>query len=177
MMMPDLSKLPQRLRPYKAAFAAALTAYPVEPELLMALVIQESGGDPLARRYEPKYQAKYVTGNSRWDKARAAGWTDAALATSWGLTQVLGATAWDELGWHYPPDAHGGITNPVSNLKLGAHYLQKQLARWGNELEALLAYNGGSGAVYAYRGGEPYNLSCARSVLALRDRVERGEPV
>ena len=174
--MPDLSKLPPRLEPYRAAFAEALRAYPVEPTLLMALVLQESGGNPLARRHERDYQRKYVTGNPRWDKARALGWTDEALATSWGLTQVLGTTAWD-LGWHYPPDAAGGITDPAANLKLGAHYLRDQIKRWGNVYEALLAYNGGAGAVYAYRAGNCYNCGYADNVLAIKKRIERGEPV
>ena len=169
----DLSKLPPRLEPYREAFRAALVRYPVDPELLMALVIQESGGNPEARRHEPDYQARYVSGNPRWDRARALGWSDEDLATSWGLTQILGTTAW-ALGWHYPPE---GITNPTTNLTLGAKYLRQQLRRWGNEVEALLAYNGGPGAVYAYRRGEPYNLSYAQNVLAIRERIERGEPV
>ncbi len=67
----DLSRLPARCEPYREAFAQALRAYPVEPELLMALVIQESGRNPKARRHEPRYQERYVTGNPRWDKARA----------------------------------------------------------------------------------------------------------
>jgi len=174
--MPDLSRLPQPCEPYRAAFAEALRAYPVEPELLMALVVQESGCHPKARRHEPRYQAAYVAGNPRWDPARALGWTDEALATSWGLTQVLGTTAW-ELGWHYPPDAEGGITDPAANLRLGAKYLRRQLARYGNVYEALLAYNGGGGAVLAYRRGRCYNCAYAESVLALRDRIKRGEPV
>ena len=172
----DLSKLPARCEPYREAFAAALRAYPVEPELLMALVIQESGCNPKARRHEPGYQARYVTGNPRWNKARALGWTDEALATSWGLTQVLGTTAW-ALGWHYPPDAEGGITDPAANLRLGAKYLKQQLARYRNVYEALLAYNGGHGAVLAYRAGNCYNCRYADNVLALRDRIKRGEPV
>ena len=172
--MPDLSKLPPRLEPYRDAFAEALKAYPVEPTLLMALVIQESGGKAWASRHEPRYQARYVTGNPKWDPARAMGWTDEALATSWGLTQVLGATAWGELGFHEPPRA---ILDPVKNLKLGAHYLKKKLKKWGNVYEALLAYNGGDGAVYAYRAGNCYNCQYADNVLAIQKRIERGEPV
>jgi len=172
----DLSKLPERCKAFQADFAKALRAYPVEPELLMALVIQESGCNPKARRWEPKYQERYVTGNPRWDKARALGWSDEALATSWGLTQVLGTTAW-ELGWHYPPDAEGGITDPAANLRLGAKYLRQQLDRYGNVYEALLAYNGGHGAVLAFRKSQCYNCRYADSVLVLRNRIKRGEPV
>lgn len=169
----DLSKLPARCEPYREAFATALRAYPVPPELLMALVIQESGCDPLARRHEPRFQAAYVTGNPRWDAARALGWTDEALATSWGLTQILGATAWS-LGWHYPPDAEGGVTEPAANLRLGAKYLRMQLKRYGNVYEALLAYNGGHGAVLAYRSGQCYNCDYAERILDLKRRIEGG---
>ena len=102
------------------------------------------------------------------------GWTDEALATSWGLTQVLGATAWAELGFHEPPRA---ILDPVKNLKLGAHYLKKKFKKWGNVYEALLAYNGGDGAFYAYRAGNCYNCQYADNVLAIQKRIERGEPV
>jgi soluble lytic murein transglycosylase-like protein len=78
------------------------------------------------------------------------------------------------MGFHYPPKA---ILDPAANLRLGARYLKQQLDRWGNVYEALLAYNGGAGAVYAYRAGNCYNCAYADSVLALRDRIERREPV
>jgi len=78
------------------------------------------------------------------------------------------------MGFHYPPKA---ILDPAANLRLGARYLKQQLDRWGNVYEALLAYNGGAGAVYAYRAGNCYNCAYADNVLALRDRIERGEPV
>ncbi len=169
----ELDILPPRLKRFEREFSHALNKYYVDPALFAALVIQESGGDPKASRYEPKYEAKNVTGKSRWNKARALGWSDHDLATSWGLAQVLGATAW-EMGFHYPPAA---ILDPDANLKLGARYLRSKLAKWGNVYEALLAYNGGDGAVYAYRKGECHNCAYANSVLAIKRRIERGEPV
>lgn len=168
----ELDILPPRLKRFEREFSHALNKYYVDPALFAALVIQESGGNPDAYRHEPAYQAKYVTGQARWNRARAVGWTDEALATSWGLTQVLGATAWS-MGWHYPPEK---ILDPASNLALGAKYLRMKLDQYdGNVLEALLAYNGGGGAVNAYRRGEPYNLDYALNVMALRDRIIRGE--
>ena len=38
----------------------------------MALVIRESGCNPKARRHEPDYQRRYVTGKPRWDEALLA---------------------------------------------------------------------------------------------------------
>ena len=168
----ELDILPERLKRFEREFSYALNKYYVDPALLAALVIQESGGNPDAYRHEPEYQAKYVTGKARWNSARALGWTDELLATSWGLTQVLGTTAW-EMGFKYPPEK---ILDPASNLALGAKYLRMKLDQYkGNVTEALLAYNGGDGAVHAYRAGRPYNLSYALNVLALRDRIIRGE--
>ena len=169
----ELDILPPRLKRFEREFSHALNKYYIDPALFAALVIQESGGNPDAYRHEPAYQAKYVTGQARWNRARAMGWTDEELATSWGLTQVLGATAWN-MGWHYPPEK---ILDPASNLALGAKYLRKKLDQYGNVLEALLAYNGGDGAVYAYRKGECHNCAYANSVLAIKRRIERGEPV
>ena len=168
----ELDILPERLKRFEREFSYALNKYYVDPALLAALVIQESGGNPDAYRHEPEYQTKYVTGQARWNRARALGWTDDELATSWGLTQVLGTTAW-EMGFKYPPDK---ILDPASNLTLGAKYLRMKLDQYkGNTVEALLAYNGGDGAVIAYREGRPYNLNYALNVLALRDRIIRGE--
>ena len=97
-------------------------------------------------------------------------WTDRDLATSWGLTQILGATAW-ELGWHGGPVAVRGVN---VNLRLGAHYLRDKILEWGGEignLLPLLAYNGGDGAVEAYNAGHAYNLSYGETVLALQRRI------
>ena len=163
--------LPAEARPFAAEFAYALGKYPVNPLLLAALVKQESGYNPQARRHEPDYQRKYVNGHPRWNKARALGWTDEQLATSWGLTQVLGTTAW-AMDWHEPPAA---ILDPATNLTLGAKYLLGQIHRYGGDIKlALIAYNGGHGAVLAYERGAPHrSIRYAEKVLSIMDRYRQ----
>lgn len=155
--------LPEPARRYAEGFEYATSRYPVDPLLLAALVRAESSFNPRARRHEPEYQRRYVTGSSRWEPARRLGWSDEQLATSWGLTQVLGATAWS-MGWHEPPAA---ILDPATNLTLGAKYLHQRLERYDGDVKrALIAYNGGHGAVLAYnRGASHPSIGYAERVL------------
>lgn len=94
--------------------------YNVPTALIKATIKQESNWNVSASRFE-------------------AHKTDA----SWGLMQVLLATAKETLG-----NADLTITqllNPSINIEAGTKYLAKQLARYnGNMMDAIAAYNAGS---------------------------------
>lgn len=80
-----------------------------------------------------------------------------------GLTQVMPATAhW--LG------AQGDLTDPDSNLDVGARYLRQLLERFDGDLElALAAYNAGPTNVLRYGGVPPFRetRSYVKKVLSI----------
>jgi len=80
-----------------------------------------------------------------------------------GLTQVMPATAaW--LG------GKGDLTDPDSNLELGARYLSRLIERFDGDLElALAAYNAGPTNVLRYGGVPPFRetRSYVRKVLSI----------
>lgn len=162
--------------PWKPQLELAAKRHGLRPSLLAALVQVESSGRTDAARHEPAFEDNYIRGNPRWAAARAAGWSDSDLATSWGLTQVMGATAWS-LGFHGPPQ---GMLLPARQLELGARYLRARIDRWrlkdltyqGVRL-GLVAYNGGDGAAQAVANGSPHrSLYYAKKVLATEKRLK-----
>lgn len=173
---PQKAPVPQGT-PWKSQLELAAKRHGLRASLLAALVSVESGGRVTAVRYEPAFEDNYIKGNPRWDPARAAGWSDRDLATSWGLTQVMGATAWS-LGYHGSPR---GMLLPARQLELGARYLRARVDRWrlkdlayqGVRL-GLVAYNGGDGAARAVAKGLPHqSLNYAKKVLA-REKTLKG---
>lgn len=80
-----------------------------------------------------------------------------------GLTQVMPATA----RWLGVP---GDLTDPDSNLDVGARYLSQLLTRFEGDLElALAAYNAGPTTVARYGGVPPYRetRNYVRKVLSI----------
>lgn len=106
---------------------------------LVAQVEKESSGNPEAKRWEENY---------RWFFPRGSQPTGDELAfqkTSWGLLQIMGATA-RELGYRVPAlvwPASPLKNDPVIALDLGCRYLTRQIRRWGTLRDALSAYNAG----------------------------------
>jgi hypothetical protein len=106
---------------------------------LVAQIEKESSGNPLAMRHEPDF---------RWFYPRGAHPTGDELEfqrSSWGLLQIMGATA-RELGYTAPatPWPSSPLKNdPVTALDLGCRYLAGELKRYGNLRDALSAYNSG----------------------------------
>lgn len=138
--------VPSDLEAYASLIAERAQAFNVTPELLAALVQKESSGNPNATRFEPAvYSRVLAQGEATWGGALSLGWSYQMLATSIGLGQVLGETAWSDLAFHYSPSV---VFDPWSNLGLAAKYLREQLDTFGGQLDlALQAYNEGPGNV------------------------------
>ncbi|MGB8932705.1 MAG: transglycosylase SLT domain-containing protein [Anaeromyxobacteraceae bacterium] len=110
---------------YPAAFRPEVTRWAtaarVPPDLLQALMREESALDPAV----------------------------VSPAGAIGLTQLMPSTAAAvarRLGMG--PILPGSLTNPVTNIRIGAAYLGELLARYGRQPAlALAAYNAGGGAV------------------------------
>jgi soluble lytic murein transglycosylase-like protein len=102
----------------------------LDPEVVAAVIKQESNGNPWAYRYEPGFYDRYLKGKKASD---LSGFVPAqiptfdselmARATSWGLMQIMG----DSARWA------AKITNPYLtvlldpeiNIKAGTDYLQR----------------------------------------------------
>lgn len=112
----------------------------IDPYLMRAIVLVESGGVKWRTRYEPKFQWFYqvhIISNK-------LGISDETCrihqATSWGLGQIMGAVAY-ELGFTgYCPE----LCDPLTNLNWCGQLINK-LEKRHTEMSAVVAsYNAGS---------------------------------
>jgi len=112
-------------RDYMSLLESAQKSESVSPDVMLALMRQESFFDPLA--------------------GSGAGAT--------GLTQVIPSTGQEIASDLAISDfANDDLLRPVVSIRFGVHYLEKQLAAFdGNLYYALAAYNAGPGAVERWR--------------------------
>ena len=132
------------------------TRHGLDPLLVQAMVTIESAGNPWAMRYEPgytwliPYSHPLVSEQTELTQQR----------TSWGLMQVMGATA-RELGCDAPYLAC--LCAPAVGLEFGCRYLARQLKRYdGDVQDAVAAYNAGSAR--RNREGQYVNEAYVRKV-------------
>ena len=121
---------------------------------------------------EPKLVAGLIFVESRWNPNAHSS------AGAIGLTQFMRPTAIGEaarLGISdFKPDDL--ITNPKLAIKFGADYLSRGINNYGGDKKlALIAYNGGGGAVNAYKLNSPIGgtVAYAAKVLSTADMYEK----
>ena len=134
----------------------AAAAYNLPVRLVAAMAGVESGGDACAFRFEPAFLERYVRPNKT---VRAKGSCSLeterqGLATSWGLMQVMGATA-RGLGFNGPFLL--ALTDPSTGLEYGC----RLLARLRDRHHATLGW---PGVVAAYNAGSPRLTTAGRYV-------------
>lgn len=146
----------------RAAIESVASRHGLEPDLVEAVCLTESGGNPFAWNPEPRYRYVVDARNGRPFRAltsleaigkfpppdfRAiAGDADQewwGQQASWGLLQVMGAVA-REHGFRGPYLTE--LTDVMVGLHFGCKHLASQLA-WakGDTDRGLRAYNGGRG--------------------------------
>jgi soluble lytic murein transglycosylase-like protein len=124
----------------------AARAHSLWPELVCAVVEQESAWNAWALRYEPAFYARYVApqiarGTLR-DLSEAR-----ARAFSWGLMQVMGQVAREH---GFSGASLAALCEPATGLRVGCRVLATKLAAAeGNVPRALLLWNGGGNPDYA----------------------------
>jgi soluble lytic murein transglycosylase-like protein len=121
----------------------AANRYGIDEFLLVSQVIQESGGNPSAVRYEPGYRWLWPSVSAVVPVAPCSLETERILQMcSWGLLQIMGAVA-RERGFKgaFLADL---AANPALALDLGAQHLALKISRYANIRDALSAYNAGS---------------------------------
>lgn len=131
----------------------------IDPHLVLAIIEQESGGRPYATRYEPGY--RYLVAPVAWAARRSvtSPTEEVHQKTSWGLMQVMGATARDLGFCGYLPE----LCQPELGIYYGCLYLQRQFRRFESKENAIAAYNSGAPRVVA---GRYENQVYVDSVLA-----------
>jgi len=125
----------------------------VSPMLVAAIVQAESSGDTNAVRYEASFQHYWKTA----EFARKLGITNDTEASlqrhSWGLMQVMGATArW--IGFKGPIT---DLLQPEVGLKWGCRYLKRLTEQHKTGPKIIAAYNAGSPRYSKERPGEFVN--------------------
>lgn len=129
---------------------ATAQRYELDPALVCAICEQESAWNPWALRYEPGFQAKYISPIAARKELKTFG---ASLQTeiiqrscSFGLMQVMGQVA-RELGF-----AGAFLTElcqPSHGLEHGCKKLKQVHAQAAGNIErALLRWNGGGNPGY-----------------------------
>lgn len=132
----------------------ASAGYALDSELVAALIIQESGGDKWAWRFEEKWFAAKLLALPRNKLSGFIPSSPVSLydekiwrAHSYGLMQVLGETA-RVLG--FSGQYMSELFEPIVNLSYGCQYLSRCFVRAARspsslpmERQALIYYNGG----------------------------------
>lgn len=122
----------------------AAQRHALPPKLVHAVVQKESSGNPWSTRYEPGFYTRYIAGkNVVHPRPPCSQSTEATLmATSFGLMQVMGATARD-LG--FDGTFLTALCDPFTGLEYGCRYLRSLIQRYGWDQRAgVAAYNAGS---------------------------------
>jgi soluble lytic murein transglycosylase-like protein len=120
--------------------------YALWPELVCAVVEQESNWNPWALRYEDAFYQRYV--QPQLSRGAIANETEArSRAFSWGLMQVMGQVAREH---GFAAASLAALCEPVSGLDVGCRVLTAKItAASGNVARALLLWNGGANRDYA----------------------------
>jgi soluble lytic murein transglycosylase-like protein len=145
---------------YREQIEEAAAKHKLDPNLVEAIVVVESSGDPWAWNPEPHYRYLWDVRRSRpfrrltpaeiasqippSDFSALAGDRDQewwAQQASWGLMQIMGAVAREN---GFKGRFLTELSDPVVNLEYGCKHLAG-LMRWAkwNATQALAAYNGG----------------------------------
>ncbi len=158
---------------YRADIEIAAAAHALDPDLVAAVVEQESDGLANAYRYEPAFWNSYLRSNPKY-----ATRDPREVSASYGLMQIMYPTAVD-YGFAGAPE---DLWDPATGLEYGCRVLAALLA-WATRLyrgletdrdaavtrAALAAYNGGKGGNAPT--GPLRNRAYAERVLARYRRI------
>jgi soluble lytic murein transglycosylase-like protein len=154
---------------YGAEIKAAAVKWGLDPLLVEAVVVQESGGNTDAFRFEPNFWNRYLKGNPRYRSLNPR-----RVSSSYGLMQVMYCRILEDKisdndAWQ--PEL---LFIPENGLDIGCNLLA-ELLQWANgktedpqlALQAAVAsYNGGKGGNDPSKDTPLRNGKYAREVLA-----------
>jgi hypothetical protein len=138
----------------------------VDALLISAIIIKESGGNKYAQQYQPDYP--YVYRVSEFARSIGCSYSTELhmQRTSWGLMQIMGATAryLGFSGWF------GQLIDPETNIRFGARQLSKLLKTYGLESDVISAYN--QGQPFRAQDGRYKNQEYVNDILKLKARLK-----
>lgn len=155
----------EALRWWMEDITTIANSYGLDPQLVAAIVWQESRGHSDAYRFEPAFFLRYLSRKPEWKDKNPR-----RVSASYGLTQILHVTAY-EMGFRGEPEE---LFLPRTNLHYGCQKL-KSLFDWvagfpvspDTRLRAAIAaYNGGRGGNTPGKPLRPTNAQYADRVLA-----------
>src|SRR5438132_5283728 len=119
--------------------------YGLLPEVILAIIEQESNFQTFAIRYEPQFYEHYI--KPLVEKGQIVGATEAQARTiSWGLMQVIGEVAREN---GFKGQLLSELCNPETGLDIGCRVFAQKLGHVGGDTEkALGLWNGGSRPTY-----------------------------
>jgi soluble lytic murein transglycosylase-like protein len=115
-------------------------AHTLDPQLVCAVIEQESAWNPWAARYEPSFLSRYIA--PLYTAGKLSPTEAYTRAMSWGLMQVMGQVA-REFGFKETSLAE--LCDPATGIEFGCRILAVRVARAKGDIPAaLLAWNGGA---------------------------------
>lgn len=140
---------------YSKYIKAAALRHQISPQLIAAVIHQESSGNSAAMRYEPHFFRKHFLGKTP-ASVKLTGYVSKLAsfqtelngrATSWGLMQTLGETA---RCFGFKGEFFTELClNPELNIQIGSKYLAHCLEKAGwDTAKGLLIWNGGGNKEY-----------------------------
>ena len=121
------------------AILIASEQYKIKADLLAAIVMVESAGDPYAMRFESHWKHVFKAEEFARRCGSSRQTEEIAQSTSWGLCQVMGTVAREYGHRGYLSE----LCNPALSLHFGCLHLKKKIERFG-ELAGIAAYNAGT---------------------------------
>lgn len=118
----------------------------IDHELALAFCFVESSFNPNKNRYEPAF--RYVEETESWAvKRNISQATEIAnQCMSWGLMQIMGATA---RHYGFSGDMPELCSDPATGLEFALRYLGHLLATYKNQDDAIASYNAGHPKMFA----------------------------
>ncbi|HZR80370.1 MAG TPA: lytic transglycosylase domain-containing protein [Candidatus Binatia bacterium] len=147
-----MSAVAECVRPWVPLIRLEAPRWNLKPNLVAAVVAQESSGNPWAQRPEPSFYQRYKAGILALVKRTAfkaddywARYPD-IFSSSYGLMQVLLTVAIEHgFTFEFPTE----LCDPPRNLAIGCKVLRSKInAASGNLRDGLLRWNGGSNKSY-----------------------------
>ncbi len=116
-------------------------AHNIDGRLVIAMVQQESQGQPCATRYEPGYRWLHNPSDYFQNMVGADYENEVRnQSTSWGALQIMGGTArWLGFGGEMAE-----LCVPRIGLEWGCKYLRRHMNKYHERIDAIAAYNAGS---------------------------------
>jgi soluble lytic murein transglycosylase-like protein len=163
---------------YRTEIAAVAAAHRLDPDLVAAVVEQESAGHFYAYRYEPAFFTRYLASIPAY-----ATRDPHEVSASFGLMQIMFTTA-VEHGFAGDP---WDLFAPLASLEYGCRHLASLVA-WARGLYTGLTTQADRvvlrSALAAYNGGKQQNLpegplrnrAYADEVLERYDRIRKAQP-